>query len=254
MATSGASVRLKRLRQRFGIGAPRLAIKAHVAWYWRAVFVFASIAVSLALAAWMYDAGMRIAGFHSEASSREIQSLRDHVMELDAELTKLRSLAGVGESNIQIERAALRQLSEQVRSLEDENSVLKEDLALFERLIPSSVTDSGDGVRIDRLRIAATGAPGGYRYRMLVVNGGGRLGKEVKGMLRLVVKVRQGGRDSMFFFPSDLGRDAESFRFVIKNFDRLEGEFALPLDASIKSVEVILQKDGAVLARQVAIL
>jgi len=111
MATHGASIRLKRLRQRFGINAPKLAIRTHVAWYWRALSIVALLSVSLALAAWVFDAGMRIAGFHSNESVREIQSLRNHVMELDAELTKLRSLAGSGESSLQIERTTQTLLS-----------------------------------------------------------------------------------------------------------------------------------------------
>ena len=110
MATSGASVKFKRLRQRFGISAPKLAIRTHVAWYWRALAIIAILSVSLAFAAWIYDAGRRIAGFDSNESVREIQSLRNYVMELDTELTKLRSLAGSGESSLQIERATQRQL------------------------------------------------------------------------------------------------------------------------------------------------
>lgn len=55
------------------------------------------LSVSLAVALWTYDAGRRIAGYDSNESAREIQSLRNYVMELDAEfLTKLRRLAGSG--------------------------------------------------------------------------------------------------------------------------------------------------------------
>ena len=43
MATSGASVKFKRLRQRFGISAPKLAIRTHVAWYWRALAIIANL-------------------------------------------------------------------------------------------------------------------------------------------------------------------------------------------------------------------
>ena len=181
MATSAASVKLRRLRQRFGISAPKLAIRTHVAWYWRALAMIAILSVSLALGAWIYDAGMRIAGFHSNESVREIQALRDHVMELDSELTKLRSLAGSGESSLQIERTTQKQLSRQAKALELENAALKEDLAFFEGLMPAS--DSGDelGVRIDHLRIDLGSAVGEYRYRMLVVNNGGASGAGAQG-------------------------------------------------------------------------
>jgi hypothetical protein len=61
MSTSGVSVKLKRLRQRFGISAPKLAIKTHVAWYWRALALMAILSLSFAISMWIYDAGRRIA-------------------------------------------------------------------------------------------------------------------------------------------------------------------------------------------------
>jgi hypothetical protein len=254
MAASGASVKLKRLRQRFGISAPKLAIRTHVAWYWRALTVITILSVSLALAAWIYDSGMRIAGFHSNESVREIQLLRNHVMELDAELTKLRSLAGSGESSLQIERAAQKQLSRQARALEFENAALKEDLAFFEGLVPTS--ESGDelGVRIDHFRVDPGGAVGEYRYRMLVVNNGGRQAKELKGGLQLLVKVRQSGKDAMITLPSSTEQNPQRFRFEIKRFHRLEGVFSVPSGVMVKEVEARLLQDGTVRARQSVIL
>ena len=47
MATSRVAVKLKRLRQRFGISAPRVAVRTQVAWYWRALKMIAILSVSL---------------------------------------------------------------------------------------------------------------------------------------------------------------------------------------------------------------
>ena len=249
MAIPGASVRLKRLRQRFGINAPKLAIRTHVAWYWRALAIIVVLSISLASAAWIYDAGRRIAGFHSDESDREIQSLRNHLMELDAELTKLRSLAGSGESSLQIERATQRHLSLQVRALETENAALKEDLAFFEGLMPASEIVDEVGVRIDNLRIEPAGA-GDYRYRMLVINNGGRLAKEFKGNFQFLIKVLQEGKDAMIVHPSPAEASQQRFRFEVKHFHRFEGVFSVPSGAVIKSVEARLLQEGAVRARQ----
>ena len=250
MATSSTSVRFKRLRQRFGISAPKLAIRTHVAWYWRALGLIVILSLSLALAAWIYDAGRRIAGFHSDESIREIQALRNYVMELDRELTKLRSLAGSGESSLQMERATQRQLSAQVRLLEAENAVLKQDLAFFEGLMPASEVGGDAAAKIDHLRIDAQGTPGEYRYRMLVVNNGGRQNREFKGTLQLLVKVQQAGKDAIITLPSETEPNPQRFRFEIKHFHRLEGVFSVPVGAVIKSVEARLLQDGAVRARQ----
>ena len=254
MATSGASIKLKRLRQRFGISAPKLAIKTHVAWYWRVSTIIAVLSVSLAAAAWIYDEGMRIAGFHSNESSREIQSLRVRVTGLDAEVAKLRSLAGSGESSLQIERATQKQLSWQVKALEAENSALKEDLAFFEGLMPTSDVIDEIAVRIDHLRIEPDGVADEYRYRMLVVNNAGRQAKELKGMLQLAVKVRLNDKDVMLTLPSDTEQNPQRFRFEIKHFHRLEGAFTVPKGAVLKSVEARLLQDGVVRARQSVIL
>lgn len=253
MAAAGASVRLKRLRQRFGISAPKLAIKTHVAWYWRALAGIVLLSVSLALAAWIYDAGRRIAGYHSEESTREIQSLSKHVMELDTELTKLRSLAGSGESSLQIERVTQQQLARQVKALEIENAALREDLAFFEGLMPASGLGEDAGLTIDNLKIAPDGAPGEYRYRMLALNGG-RQAKEFKASLQLIVKMRLGDKDAMITLPSASEPSPQRFRFDIKHFHRLDGVFSVPPEAVIIAVEARLLHDGVVRAKQSATL
>ena len=247
---SGASVRLRRLRQRFGIGAPRLAIRTHIAWYWRALAVIVVLTVSLLLAAWVFDAGRRIAGYDSDESAREIQNLSRHVMELDAELTKLRSLAGSGESNLQIERATLQQLSRQVRALEQENQSLKEDLAFFEGLMPAASAANEPGVRIDRLKILPGISPGEYRYRMLVLNNGGKQAKELKGAVQFVVKALQDGKESTIILPPAGDEDGQRFRFEVKYFLRLEGVFSVAPGLEVRSVEVRLLQDGVIRTKQ----
>lgn len=250
MAISGAAAKLKRLRQRFGISAPRVAVRTHVPWYWRASATVVILSVSLALAAWVYDAGRRFAGFDSNESAREIQLLRNYVMELDAELTKLRGVAGAGESRLQIEQAALRQLSSQVKSLELENAALKQDLAFFEGLMPSVDLGGEPGLRISDLRVDSSGKSGEFRYRMLVINSGGRLAKEVRGSLVLVLDVRLAGKDVMITIPSENDPNPQRFRFEIKHFFRLEGGFSVPEGGVIKRVEARLVQEGVVRARQ----
>ncbi len=250
MATSSAALKLKRLRQRFGISAPRVSVRTHVPWYWRATAIVVVLSISLALAAWIYDAGRRFAGFDSNESTKEIQSLRNYVMELDTELTKLRGLAGSGESRLQIEQAALRKLSSQVKSLELENASLKQDLAFFEELMPTVELGGEPGLRINQLRVEPGSKSGEFRYRMLVVNNGGRQSKELRGALQLMVEVRQAGKDAMIAVPSENEQNSPRFRFEIKHFHRLEGVFSVSEGVVVKRVEARLLQDGVVRARQ----
>ena len=251
MATSGTTVRIKkRLRQRFGISAPKLAIRTHVAWYWRVSALLVVLAIALVLGVWSFDTGRRVGGVASQESSREIQALRDHVMELDAELTKLRSLVGVGESSLQIERATQRQLSRQARFLEVENAELKEDLAFFEGLVPASDSSDEVGVRIDKLRVVPGSTAGEYRYRMLVINNGGRQAKDLKGVLQLVVRVGRDGKDAMINLPSASEQNPQRYSFEVRRFHRLEGRFVVPEGAVVKEVEARVLQDGVVRARQ----
>jgi hypothetical protein len=254
MAIFRPSLKFKRIRQRFGIRAPKLAIKTHVAWYWRALAAIVALPIALALSLWIYETGKNLAGFGNSEPSRDIQALRNYVMEIDAELTKLRSIAGSGESSLQIERATQKQLSLQVKSLELENAALKQDLAFFEGLVPASELGDETGVKINNLRVDQGISSDEYRYRMLVVNQGGRQVKAFKGELQLLVKVQQGGKNAIITLPSVAEPTPQNFNLEIKHFHRLEGVFTIPAGAVIKSVEARLLKDGAVRAKQTATL
>lgn len=252
MATGGASLRLKRLRQRFGINAPKLAVRTHYPWYMRAMAVIAMLAIILVLAAWIFEAGQRTATFQSTESARENQFLKDRVVELDTELTRLRDSQGAGESSLQIAQATQQQLTLQINALEEQNAALKQELAFFEGLMSSAQPGGREsGVAIERLRVEPEAASGRYRYRILIVNNSAvKQTKEFKGTLELLLKVRQGNKDVMISLPSKDEPHAGNFRLEIKYYQRLEGSFSLPLGATLKNVEARVFRDGQLRARQ----
>jgi hypothetical protein len=133
-ANSRLALTLRRLRSRFGISAPHVAVRTHLPWHWRAVVMFVLLAAALLVAGWIYDTGRRIAGFDRSESNQELGELRDKVAQLQQELEQQRRIADAGESGVQIERSTRQQLSLQVKRLETENARLKEDLASFEAL------------------------------------------------------------------------------------------------------------------------
>src|SRR3954469_15535788 len=95
---------LKRLQLRFGISAPKMTVRTHVAWYWRWLGMMLLLAVSLAVAAWMYDAGRRFAGFDRTELELEVSSVKESLGRLRDETARLRSIANASESRLKIEQ------------------------------------------------------------------------------------------------------------------------------------------------------
>ena len=248
MAASGTAVKLKRLRQRFGISAPKVAVRTHIAWHWRALAIIAILTISLVFAERIYDAGRSIAGFDSRTSAQEIADLRVKLAELEAELGVVRGVASAADSNLKIERVAQQQMAQQVRTLESENAALKQDLAFFEGLLPDSVGGE-QGVRINRFRVESD-VGGQHRYRMLIVHNGSRQQKEFRGELQFVLNVQQGGKDAMISIPFDSDPDRQRYKLEVRHFQRSEGLLPVPAGAVLKSVEVRILHEGVVRARQ----
>lgn len=232
---------LRKLRHRWGIAAPRMTVRTHVAWHWRALGAVAMLTVSLVLALWMYDAGRRFAGFDAVAASEELAELRARVSRLDDEAKQLRAVAATSESRVQIERTAQERLVAQLKAMEAENGRLKEDLAFFENLAAGR---GEDRVAVSRLKVDQDGVPGEYRYRLLVTQGG--KDREFQGRLQLVVTVKHGGREQMLLFPADdASRDAAAYRIQFRRFYRAEGAFRVDPGAKVQSVQVRVFEQGA---------
>jgi hypothetical protein len=239
-------------RGRSGISAQRVAVRPHRPWYWQAAAIVALLSISLAVAAWMYDASRRYAVFGATASAEEVRAMKERVAELEKENVALRDNPESTESRLKIERAAQQVLAAQVKSLEEENARLKEELALLEKL---AATEDKDGaLRIDRLRVEPDGASGVFRYRMLVTLQGDRKEREFKGAMQLVVHLQQDGKSAMMVLPSSSEGDRQRFTLAFRHFKRVEGTFKVPEGAQVKSVEVRLLQDGATKASQTVML
>lgn len=243
---------LRRLRSRFGISAPKVAVRTHIHWYWRALATIAVLSISFALAGWVYDAGRKIAGFDRQETEQEIKTLRNHVTELEQETAKLSALVNVGESTVQIERTAQQQLVRQVKILEQENGRLKEELAFFENLATAEGKEAG--YSINRLQIDPGSNPGQYRYRLLVAAQGGKKDRVFKGSVQLVISLQREGNSAMMTLPTQNDPSKEKYNINFRHFQRVDGIFQVPGEARVTSVEVRLIQDGITRASQTVAL
>ena len=239
---------LKKLRQRFGISAPRVAVRTHVPWYVRWMILAVLLAFSVALAAWMYDAGRRFAGFDRSEAQDELSSLRLEIESTRGELAKLRAIANASDSKMSIERTAQIKLAQQIRLLEQDNAQLREDLAIFESML-SAESRGAQALSIQRLKVEPDGLPGEYRFRMLLLAGNRRERGDFQGRLELLVGVQQEGRNAIIVVPDRAAADAPVFKLAFKNFYRAEGTFRVDPKAKLGTVQVRIFEAGATQAK-----
>jgi hypothetical protein len=236
--------RFSKLRQRFGIAAPKVSVRTHVPWYLRWLGLAVLLAFSAALAAWMYDAGRRFAGFDRSEVEQELSAARSELGKVREELKRLNALANAADSKVSIERSAQQKLAQQARGLEQENARLREELALFESML-SSETASTVPLSILRFRVDPDVIPGEYRYRVLLLASGSRRGREFQGRLELVANLTEGGRSAMITVPAQGEPDSASFRLAFKHFQRADGIFRLSPKAKLASVQVRVYETGS---------
>jgi hypothetical protein len=240
--------RLWKLRQRFGIAAPKVAVRTLVPWYVRWLVIAVLFAFSAALAAWIYDAGRRFAGFDRSEVEEELAAARRQNAEVGAELQRLRAASNAADSKLSIERTAQQQLAQQIRGLEQDNARLKEDLAIFESML-SSDTAGAAPLSILRFKVEPEVIPGEFRYRVLLLAAGPRRGREFKGRLELLVNLTEEGRSAMITIPGPSESEKAAFRLAFKHFQRAEGVFRLNPKGRVSSVQVRVYEDGAAEAR-----
>lgn len=239
--------RLWKLRQRFGIAAPKVAVRIHVPWYVRWFGIAVLLAFSAALAAWIYDAGRRYAGFDRREAEQEAAMLRRDFDAARSELERLRVLANAADSTLSIERTAQRKLAQQIRALESDNARLREELAIFEGM------HSGDGrnaapLSIRRFKVEPDTQPGEYQYRLLLLTSGLRRG-EFRGRYELLVRLAEDGRNAMITLPEEAEPVAPAFGLEFRRFKRVEGTFRVSPKARVESVQVRVYETGSVPAR-----
>jgi hypothetical protein len=236
--------RLWKFRQRFGIAAPKVAVRTHMPWYLRWLGLALLFAFSAALAAWMYDAGRRFAGFDRSEVEQEMSSARSELVRQREELQRLRAVANAADSKMSIERTAQQKLAQQIKGMEQENARLREELALFESML-SADTAGAAPLSVLRFKVEPDVLPGEYRYRLLLLAAGARRGKDFQGRLELVVGLTEDGHNAMITVPGPAEADAANFRLGFKHFQRIDGVFRVNPKAKVASVQLRVYETGA---------
>lgn len=234
MPTPTVALRLRRFRRRFGIAAPKVVVRSPLPWRWLALPALLLLLL-MGMVGWLVaqrnEAGML---------GQELEGLRQQLLIQGDELNLLRSTAGTGQNAVSIERATQQQLLGRIQSLEAQNAALKEDILLFERLMP--VAGDSASVRIENFRVVQE-ASAHYRYRLLVAFQPDRQNTDFRGRLQLVIDYLHSGKAWQLLLPEKQNGSAE-YLLETKHFLRREGLFELPEGAVLQRVEArVLQGD-----------
>lgn len=228
------------LKRRFSIAASPLAVRRHVAWYWRLPLATFLLAGGVMLSWGFYDAGMRFAGFERGSTIEELQQLQERLAQLEQENAGLRSMGAQVERKAQIEQATQNDLAKTVKTLQDENAQLKEDLTFFRKQMSSDKSD-GD-LSIYRFKVENT-MPGEYRYRLLLLQGGQRE-HEFQGKVQFLISFAQGGERLVMTLPLTEETEARAYDLNFKYYQRLEGVFNAGPKAQVKKVQIRVFENG----------
>ena len=230
-------MRLKLLRRRLSISAPRMIVRSHLPWPIRWAVVALVLGFSAALALWAFEFGKSIAGL-DRRSADELQQLRVEVAKLRAEREQVQSVANTAQSLLTAEKTVQDKLAQQLKAAEAANLELQADLGFFERLLPAA---AAEGVTIRGLQ-AEIKAPGEVRFQALVMQSGKRI-SEFNGRYDVNLTGTLDGKPWAYVRPG--GGQALKF----KQYLRVDGLVDYPAAAVVQTISVrVVDPGGAVRA------
>jgi hypothetical protein len=235
----------RRLRQTFGISAPRMAVRTHLSWRWRLPALLGMLALIAGMWWWGFDFGQFLSGFNRSAVAEKQAQLEANATLLKDENIRLRAKLAALESDLNVTRGTQATLSRQALELQNENSQMKEELAFLRELF--SNTGKPGTVTIQRLR-AEKDRDDIYRFSMLVVRGGNP-NDEFSGQLTLLASVAANGHSSTLSLPDDQPDTATALKLKFKYYQRVEGTFRVPPGGQLKSLLARVVEPGQTLPK-----
>jgi len=232
----------RRVRQTFGISAPRMAVRTHLPWSWRVAVLFGLAALVAGMWWWGYDFGKFLARFERSAIAQskpgddgEIAAIRQDNERLRLKLMEL-------ESDLNVTRGAQTTLSRQALELQNENTQMKEELAFLRKLLG----DAGKPGAFSIQRLSAEkdqDRANVYRFSMLVVRGGNPK-DEFSGQLTLSASVAAAGHSVTVTLPDDQPDTAPALALKFKYYQRVEGTFRIPAGGELRSLQAKVLEPG----------
>jgi hypothetical protein len=230
----------RRLRQTFGISAPRMAVRAHLSWRWKVPALLVLLAIVGGMWWWGFDFGQFLGGFNRGAVEEQQARLESDLEQAKEENAKLRVRVSELESDLNVTRGAQTTLSKQALELQSENTQIKEELAFLQKLF----SDSGKQGTVSIQRLSAERErDDAYHFSLLVVRGGNPT-DDFSGELILQAGLVSGGRSTTIALPDDQPDAAAALQLKFKYYQRIEGTFRVPPGSQLRTLQAKVLESG----------
>ena len=179
---------------------------------------------SAAIGLWAFEFGKGIAGLDTNAKD-ELKLLRQEVVQLRQDRDKAQTIANTSGSLLTAEKAALEKMTAQLKQLESDNRLQRDDLGFFEKLLPSG---GADGIAIRGLQ-AELLSVSQLKWQVLVIRPV-KNAPDFNGKIELTFSGLLAGKP----WTATLPGGAQELRF--RQYRRIEGVLDLPPQAVVKTV------------------
>ncbi|MBU0593086.1 MAG: hypothetical protein KKH74_05025 [Gammaproteobacteria bacterium] len=230
---------LRAKRRKFHMASRRVAVRTHVAWYWRGVFMSVALGVGVALAWWIYDVGSLLANSERGVPQQSMEQLSIRVRQLEKEKAQLQSAQVKIDRHTQIDAESQRNLERELKFLQTENATLKEELAFIRGMTSA---DRSGALNIQRFTVKKD-VSGAYRFQLQLVQAGQKE-SFFHGRLQLVITAQGGSGKRVQIIPGNSDAD-EKFKISLKSYQSIEGDFQIAPGQVVKSVEARIFSDGS---------
>jgi hypothetical protein len=228
----------RRVRQNFGISAPRMAVRTHLPWWGRGAIVLTLVGIIAGMWWWGFDFGQIFGGFNRKEIEARLVTLEAEATKLRAEGTELRAKNSTLESELAMARGAQETQQKQSIELSGENAQLKEELAFLQKLVSDSSKQIG--LQLQRLAVERD-SDEMWHYNLLVVRGGSPK-DEFEGNVVLQVTLvpaagaPTGTRGMVLTLPDDQLETKSALNLKFKYYQRVEGRFRVPPELRVAAV------------------
>jgi uncharacterized coiled-coil protein SlyX len=236
---------LRRIGRHFSISAPRMAVRTHLGWPWKAALA-AGLVLLVGGMWWLgFDFGQILGGFNRKEIEQRIATLEADAATAQREATALRARNSELESEIAMALGVQETLKKQVAESAQENAQLKEELAFLQGFFADS---SKPGIAIPRIAADANSGER-VRYTALIVRGGAAKA-DFEGHATLSADLvpgdgaPAGSRAITVALPDDDPEAAGALRLRFKYYQRIEGSFRIPPGYVVRAITVRAYESG----------